>query len=65
MIVIGAGIIGLSSAVVLAENVPAVDVHVLADRFTSDTTSSGAGGLWAPDFAHGLKKDQDKELKLR
>ncbi|XP_030828211.1 D-amino-acid oxidase isoform X2 [Strongylocentrotus purpuratus] len=65
VIVIGAGIIGLSSAVVLAENVPDADVHVIADQFASDTTSSGAAGLWAPDFAHGLKKDQDKELKLR
>nr|XP_054752449.1 D-aspartate oxidase-like [Lytechinus pictus] len=64
VIVIGAGIIGLSSAVAIAEKIKNVDIEVIADLFESDTTSSGAGGLWAPEFAHGLLRGESAS-KLR
>ena len=42
--VLGAGVIGLTAAVRLAEEVPNVHVTVLAELWGADTTSDGAGG---------------------
>jgi len=47
--VLGAGIVGLSSALALvtrARRPPAVTV--VADRFLTETTSAGSGGFWMP-----------------
>ncbi|XP_015499056.1 D-amino-acid oxidase [Parus major] len=50
--VIGAGVIGLSSALCIHEQfhslVPSLELEVYADRFTPHTTSDGAAGLWQP-----------------
>lgn len=46
--VIGAGIIGLSSAIAIKERIPGIDLTVLADCFTPNTTGDGAAGLWMP-----------------
>lgn len=46
--VIGAGVIGLTTALRLCEEVQHVHVRVIADRFDEDTTSAGAAGLWEP-----------------
>ena len=58
--VVGAGVIGLSTAVRLQEvsaaegwgtdrsQVPGVEVTVVADRFSPHTTSDGSGGFWEP-----------------
>lgn len=46
--VVGAGVIGLSTAVRLAEAQPEASVEVIADAFEHETTSSGAAGLWEP-----------------
>ena len=45
LVVVGAGVIGLSTAVVLAEALPLCRVTVVADRFSPDTTSDGAAGI--------------------
>ncbi len=39
--VLGAGVIGLTTAVRLSREVPGARVTVLADRFGGDTTTSG------------------------
>jgi len=44
VVVVGAGVIGLSSALILAE--AGYKVHLIADKFSPDTTSDGAGALW-------------------
>ncbi len=49
--VVGAGIIGISTAVSILESTPNVEVTVLAEKFSPDTTSSGIGGLWFPYLA--------------
>ncbi|BFZ19793.1 hypothetical protein BsWGS_22832 [Bradybaena similaris] len=56
--VIGAGAIGLSSAVNIQKLIPNAKVTIIADKFGQDTTSSGAGGLFRPYLAHfpGLDK---------
>ncbi|NWV17032.1 OXDA oxidase, partial [Origma solitaria] len=50
--IIGAGVIGLSSALCIHEQfhglVPSLELEVYADRFTPHTTSDGAAGLWQP-----------------
>ncbi|XP_015770496.1 PREDICTED: D-aspartate oxidase-like [Acropora digitifera] len=46
--VVGAGIIGLSSAVCILERDPTVKLTVIADKFTPNTTSDGAAGLIMP-----------------
>uniref|UniRef100_A0A8B9T4G5 D-amino-acid oxidase n=1 Tax=Anas platyrhynchos TaxID=8839 RepID=A0A8B9T4G5_ANAPL len=55
--VIGAGVIGLSTALCIHERFPALpclQLEVYADRFTPHTTSDGAAGLWQPYLSdHG------------
>ena len=48
--VVGAGVIGLSTAVRLLEDWPPGSCHVtvMADAFNEDTTSDGAFGYWEP-----------------
>lgn len=43
--VVGAGVVGLSTAVCIAEALPLCSVTLLADRFSPDTTSDGAAGI--------------------
>lgn len=43
--VVGAGVVGLSSAVCIAEALPLCSITLLADRFSPDTTSDGAAGI--------------------
>ncbi|XP_038007987.1 D-amino-acid oxidase isoform X2 [Motacilla alba alba] len=56
--IIGAGVIGLSSALCIHEQfhslLPSLELEVYADRFTPHTTSDGAAGLWQPYLSdHG------------
>lgn len=46
VVVIGAGVVGLTTAVCLAEH--GVDVRVVSDREPAATTSAAAGAMWDP-----------------
>ncbi|XP_077991339.1 D-aspartate oxidase-like [Glandiceps talaboti] len=46
--IVGAGVVGVSTGVCIQETIPDVEVTIVADKFTPDTTSDGAGGLWEP-----------------
>ena len=46
--VVGAGVIGMTSAVAVKNAFPWSEVHVLADEFSPDTTGDGSAGLWGP-----------------
>ncbi|XP_046368122.1 D-aspartate oxidase-like isoform X2 [Haliotis rufescens] len=50
--VVGAGVVGLSTAINILETVPGVDLTVVAEKFDDDTTSSGAGGHFRPNINH-------------
>uniref|UniRef100_A0A673BMQ6 D-aspartate oxidase n=1 Tax=Sphaeramia orbicularis TaxID=375764 RepID=A0A673BMQ6_9TELE len=51
VVVVGAGVIGFSTAVCVAEALPFCSVTVLAEKFSPDTTSDGAAGiLFAAQF---------------
>jgi len=46
--VVGAGVVGLSTAVRIQQLHDHVSVTVIADRFTTETTSHGAAGIFRP-----------------
>uniref|UniRef100_A0A8D2CX71 D-amino-acid oxidase n=1 Tax=Sciurus vulgaris TaxID=55149 RepID=A0A8D2CX71_SCIVU len=46
--VIGAGVIGLSTAVCISKLVPGCSITVISDKFTPDTTSDVAAGMLIP-----------------
>ncbi|XP_069743696.1 D-aspartate oxidase [Narcine bancroftii] len=49
--VIGAGIVGLSTAVCVAESIPNCSVTVIAEKFSPNTTSDLAAGVLSPHFS--------------
>lgn len=57
--ILGAGIVGLSTADRLLELNPKQSITVIAENFLKETTSDGAGGLFRPDdrFIPGVPKE--------
>uniref|UniRef100_A0A6B0U8A5 Putative secreted protein n=1 Tax=Ixodes ricinus TaxID=34613 RepID=A0A6B0U8A5_IXORI len=55
--VLGAGVVGLSTALCLQRTIPKVSVTVIADQFIEDTLSFGAGGFFRPDLNIGPTYD--------
>uniref|UniRef100_A0A3Q3K3I1 D-aspartate oxidase n=2 Tax=Monopterus albus TaxID=43700 RepID=A0A3Q3K3I1_MONAL len=45
VVVVGAGVVGFSTAVCIAEALPMCSVTLLADKFSPNTTSDGAAGI--------------------
>lgn len=45
VVVVGAGVVGFSAAVSIAEALPVCSVTLLAEKFSPDTTSDGAAGI--------------------
>lgn len=58
--VIGAGVVGLSTAMNIIDSIPFVSVTVIADKFNTETTSDGAGGLFRPNYntTPGIPKEE-------
>lgn len=50
--ILGAGIIGLSTADYLVELKLKANITILSKSFLEDTTSDGAGGIFRPDDRH-------------
>ncbi len=50
--VLGAGAVGLSTAVRLQETIPGAQITVVADKFGTETTSDGAAGIFCPTLDH-------------
>jgi len=50
--VVGAGIVGLSTAINVQARLPHARVTIYADKFGADTTSHGSGGLFRPNLDH-------------
>ncbi|KAJ8306109.1 hypothetical protein KUTeg_016654 [Tegillarca granosa] len=68
--IVGAGVMGLSSAVCLQNSLPDVSITIVADKFSPDTTSDGSGGFWEPhlnpfwkESVLGYRPLTDKEIK--
>lgn len=47
--VIGAGVVGINSALEVQRRYPNFDVTVIADKFNGETLSDGAAGLIRPE----------------
>ncbi|KDR20119.1 D-aspartate oxidase isoform X2 [Zootermopsis nevadensis] len=71
--VIGAGIIGLSTAVLAQEKIPGLQVTIISDHFSPQTTGDGSAGLWLPyclkqtpqsDILHWSSKTYNHMLNL-
>lgn len=45
---LGAGVVGLTSALEVQSSFPSAHVTVIADKFNEDTTSDGAAGIFRP-----------------
>jgi D-aspartate oxidase len=61
IVVVGAGIVGLSTAVCLQETLQSIDVTIVADKLLQETLSFGAGGLFRPEANIGASKEGIKE----
>jgi len=57
--VVGAGVIGISSAVCIQAELKDADVTVMADAFSPDTTGDGSAGFWQP---HLLCTGQEDDI---
>lgn len=53
--VIGAGVVGMSTAVCIAEALPFCTITVLAEKFSPATTSDVAAGILLPEEMPGRK----------
>lgn len=59
--VVGAGVVGLSTAVCIAECLPSCSVTLLADRFSPDTTSDVAAGIVIPSPFPDIPLERQKQ----
>ncbi|XP_055936508.1 D-amino-acid oxidase-like [Argiope bruennichi] len=59
--VIGGGVIGITTAVVIAEHLDNVQVTVISDKWSPDTTGDGSAGYWAPYLLGDLPPDTLRE----
>ncbi|MEQ2202545.1 hypothetical protein XENOCAPTIV_005979 [Xenoophorus captivus] len=63
-VVVGAGVVGLSTAVCIAENLPLCSVTLLSEKFSPNTTSDGAAGIvLAAEFPDILLERQRRWFK--
>ncbi|XP_041044380.1 D-aspartate oxidase [Carcharodon carcharias] len=58
--VIGAGVVGLSTAICIAESIPGCSVTVIAEKFSPHTTSDVAAGILSPHFSPETPVDRQK-----
>ncbi|XP_076641847.1 D-aspartate oxidase-like [Halictus rubicundus] len=56
--VVGAGIIGVTSAFAVKNAFPQFEVCVFAEEFSPDTTGDGSAGLWSPYLVGDTPVDQ-------
>lgn len=57
VVIIGAGIMGLSTAYLLKKSHTEVEVTIIAKSFSPNTTSDGAAGFWEP-YLPGLTSEK-------
>lgn len=54
VVIVGCGVVGLSTGICLQKTVPGIEVTIVADRFGQDITSSGAAGIIRCSSFHGV-----------
>lgn len=56
--VLGAGVVGVNSALELQSEFPTADIIIIADKFYQDTTSDGAAGIFSPGTGYAGPNEQ-------
>lgn len=56
--IIGAGVIGLSTATAILEQLPSVEITIFTEKILSETTSIGAAGLFRPEATSSPGDDE-------
>ena len=56
--VIGAGIIGTTTALRVKQAFPDLDLDLIADKFSPITTSDGVAGYWQPHLNPGTPDEK-------
>lgn len=46
--VVGAGIIGITTAMAVKDYLPSVELTIFSDTFSPATTGDGSAGFWTP-----------------
>ncbi|KAK3794631.1 hypothetical protein RRG08_003777 [Elysia crispata] len=62
IVILGAGINGLSSAVCVQQACPLAQVQLVAEHFSPDTTGDGSAGFWAPHLMSDKSADMVKRV---
>ncbi|KAF2356905.1 FAD dependent oxidoreductase [Trinorchestia longiramus] len=57
VVVVGGGVIGLSSALAILEQIPGCRLTVISDSFSPNTTGDVAAGIWAPYLPGGTSEE--------
>ncbi|KAJ4445385.1 hypothetical protein ANN_07190 [Periplaneta americana] len=57
--VIGAGVVGLTTAVLMQEKIPGLQITLISEQFSPHTTGDGSAGLWKP---HCLKDTPQSDI---
>lgn len=61
IVIIGAGIIGITTAVRLVESFQDVDITIISEDFSPNTTSNVSAGWWKPSHYPGLSDETNKK----
>ncbi|RUS84251.1 hypothetical protein EGW08_008003 [Elysia chlorotica] len=62
IVVLGAGINGLSSAVCVQQACPLAQVQLVSEHFSPDTTGDGSAGFWMPHLMSDKSADMVKRV---
>ena len=58
--IVGGGIIGLSTALYLKRQDKSLDVTIISEKVTPETTADGAAGIWGIYLIRDTPKEQQK-----
>lgn len=57
--VLGAGVIGLTTALEIQKELPNAEITLIADKFNKETTSDGAAGIFRPGTSFSTFSESD------
>lgn len=56
--ILGAGVVGLTTALELQSQFPSADVSIVAEKFNRETTSDGAAGIFRPGTSFSTHSEE-------
>ena len=58
--IVGGGIIGLSTALYMKRKDKSLDITIISDKVTPETTADGAAGIWGIYLLKGTPIEQQR-----